>query len=294
MSAQALARVLLAGGVAACAPTPHAPTAVRATERIIGRAMAADRAVLLTNAPALVSIPLDAGPLATSAVARDRAASRLWGLGEVDGRLYSVAGFLELVTLSPHGTVATAARFGRPMGNLLDTASGMAGQLAMDDAGKPVAWVVDTAARLTVLSGAVRQALGGSRAEDGVLHVLSCSLPPRVVCWLPGSNQLFVLGGSRLDAALALESVPGIPPARLLSSPGARAIQDALWLDDGTVLCLFRPSGSSDRTSLALFAADGRLLRTIEPRAPLRLLLFNRRNHVVAVAASGHLVEITP
>lgn len=294
MGAHALTRVLVVGGIAACAPASDAPIAVRATERIVGRALTADRAVLLTNAPTLVSIPLDSGRPVTTALARDRAASRLWGLGEIDGRLYSVAGFMDLVTLSPQGIVTTTARFGRPIGNLLDTPSGMAGQLAMDDEGGALAWAVDAAAQLRPLPGAVRHALGGSRAEDSVLHLLSCSLPPRVVCWLPGSNQLFAMSAGRLDAAIELESVPWMSPARLLSSPNARVIQDALRLEDGSVLCIFRPAASSDRTALALFAGDGRLLRTLEPRQPLRVLLFSRGKRVVAVAASGQLVEVAP
>jgi len=294
VSAHALTRVLIAGGVAACVPASDVAVAVRATERIAGRALTADRAVLLTNAPALVRIPLDGGGPVRIALARDSGTGRLWGLGEIDGRLYSVAGFMDLVTLSPQGIVGTAGRFGRPIGNLLDTPSGMAGQLAMDDAGGALAWVVDAAAQLRPLPGAVRHALGGSRAEDSVLHLLSCSLPPRVVCWLPGSNRLFAMRGGRLDAALELESVPSLSPARLLASPDARVIQDALRLEDGTVLCLFRPAASRDRTALALFTGDGRLLRSLEPREPLRVLLFNRATRVVAVAASGRLIEVAP
>lgn len=199
---------------------------------------------------------------------------------------------MDLVRLSPDGTRTRAAAFRKPMGNLFDTEDAMAGQIAIDDASMPLAWSIDEAGGMDALAGSVRQSLGASRAEEGVLHLLSCSVPPRVICWLPGSSQLFVLEDDRLEARLELESVASLSPARMLERPESRLIQDALRTEHGTIVAAVRDVPEKPGTTLAEYGAKGRLLRRLSPPAPLRLLVGSRAGTVFAITVSGRLVGV--
>lgn len=291
VSASALTRAVVLLTLSGCRAAEDA-IVVRPDERVVGRAVASGRVVLLTDAPALISIDPDRRVATRLRVARDSASRKLWGLGETDGVLYSVEGFSDLTRLNADGTRTRAATFERPLGNLLDTHEGMAGQIALDGSSTPLVWSVGSNGSLQPIAGAVRQPHGVSRAEEGVLHLLSCSLPPRVVCWLPGVPQLFAFEGRRIDARMQLESVDGVIPVRLLERPDMKVIQDAFMTEQGTIVAAIRIEPARPATSLEEFAADGRHIRRIPAAAQIRVLLGTRAGQVLAITASGRLLGL--
>ena len=287
MGALALTRASLALALAGCGGSAAAP-GVNDNETIAGRALVAGRIALLTTGPAVVWIDP-----ATRAIGRhpisQAGESKLWGLGEIDGNLYSVAGFSELVRVRADGRAEPHAAFPQPVGNLVDTAEGMAAQYAVDQAGTALMWRASATGGLTPMKGATRRPLGMSRAEEGVMHVVTCSVPPATICWMPGSNQPFWLDGFELRMGPRLQSLSAIEPARLLEQPAARVIHDALPTRDDTLIVLFSGSKGAE---LAEFDRDGKRLRTFAAEEPLRILLAMREGAIVGLARSGRVVEV--
>lgn len=286
MGALALTRASIALTLAGCGGSAAAP-GVSAGETIAGRALVAERIALLTTEPAVVWVDP-----ATRAIGRQplpAGESKLWGLGEIDGDLYSVAGFSELVRVRADGRVEPHAAFPQPVGNLIDTAEGMAAQYAVDQAGTALMWRASENGGLTPMHGTARRPLGMSRAEEGVLHVVTCSLPPATICWMPGSNQPLWLDGLELRVGPRLESVSAIEPARLLEQPAARVIHDALRTRDDTLIVLFTGSKGAE---LAEFDRHGKRLRTFAAGEPLRILLAMGEGGIVALARSGRVTEV--
>lgn len=292
MGARALTRACLLAAAAGCAAPPEGTAVLHAGETVIGRAALGDHVVLLTSAPALITADLRARRLHRTVIADQASAPKFWGLGEADGALYTVAGFTDLTRLEPDGSARHTARFQRPIGNLLDTEAGMAAQLAGDNPGAALAWAVDPSAGMTAMRGRLRSSLAMSRAEEGVLHLLTCSAPPRVLCWLPGTHELLTIGSTHVTAVARLETVAPIAPARLLARPDQRAIQDALSTDRGTFLVLYRPSDEGDRVIAAEFGASGEQLRVLRPAEPLRLLLGVHDGVVLGITTSGRVTEV--
>lgn len=287
MSALALTRASIALALAGCGGSAAAP-GVNAGETIAGRALVAGRIALLTTGPAVVWIDP-----ATRAIGRHpishTGGAKLWGLGEIDGDLYTVGGFSELVRVRADGRADPHAAFSQPVGNLIDTAEGMAAQYAVDQPGAALMWRATATGGLTPMNGATRRPLGMSRAEEGVMHVVTCSLPPATICWTPGSNQPFWLDGSELRNGPRLESISAIDPARLLEQPAARVIHDALRTRDDTLIVLFTGSKGAE---LAEFDRGGKRLRTFSAAEPLRILLAMRDDAIVALARAGRVVEV--
>ncbi|HEX6324255.1 MAG TPA: hypothetical protein VFZ36_11060 [Vicinamibacterales bacterium] len=293
MGARALTRVCLLAAAAGCDAPPHGGAALlQAGEVVIGRAALDGRIVLLTTEPALITADLRTRGLQRTAIADRASGPKFWGLGEADGALYTVAGFTDLTRLEPDGSARHTARFQRPIGNLLDTEAGMAAQLAGDNPGGPLAWAVDPSAGMAALRGRLRSSLAMSRAEEGVLHLLTCSAPPRVLCWLPGTNELLTISNTHVSAVARLDTVASIAPARLLARPDQRAIQDALSTDRGTFLVLYRMPDEGDRVIAAEFGASGEQLRILTPAEPLRLLLGVHEDVVLAITTSGQVTEV--
>jgi hypothetical protein len=290
VSARALTRASVLAAAAGCASPQAGPPL--AGETIAGRALVDGRVVLLTTAPALITVDLDARTLARTPIPRHASAPALWGLGEAGGALYTIAGFSDLMRVDAGGHVRHAARFNRPMGNLLDTPDGMAAQAAVDSAGTALVWDTDTSARLSAMGGRLRDPLALSRAEESALHLLSCSTPPDVLCWLPGSNELLTIAGNQVSAMARLDTVSPIAPARLIEQPTLRTIQDAISTSPDTLIVLFRRPDEGARLVVGEFDAAGRQRRTLTPAEPLRLLLGVREGRVVALAASGRLTEV--
>lgn len=292
----ALTRAFCVAACAGCA-APHAEVvALRASERVIGRAALGGQVVMLTSAPALVAITPDSGEVSRRALAgRDRTAPKLWGLGEVDDALYSVSGFKRLVRLDVSQS-GIDARLGmeiaRSIGNLVDTQAGMAAQLAVGEPGMPMALAIDQRGHLEEMNAPPRVSFGLARAEESLLHLLTCSVPPRVLCWTPGSNGLLSFDDGGLRSLVTLEAIPRIAPALMLARPGARSIQDALWIDDGLMAVLFQ-DGDDSGPLLAEFNMAGRMLRRLAPAQPLRVLVAARAGRIIAVTQSGVLIEVS-
>ena len=88
---------------AGCASPPEGAAALHAGERVIGRAALNSLIVLLTSEPALITADLELRTLRRTPIARRAGEPSLWGLGESDGVLHSIAGFSDLVRLGPDG-----------------------------------------------------------------------------------------------------------------------------------------------------------------------------------------------
>ena len=261
---------------------------VRPGEVVIGRAVIADRVVLLTSDSVLVQVD------ATNRVNRvplDSPPAKLWGLGAAGEHLYSVAGFVDLVRISEQGRVQRIARYERPVANLVDLQAGIGAQPAVDHPGTPLLWSSDEAAHLSPIGGATRRSLSLPRAEEGVLHLLSCSTPARVVCWLPGADDILALDERRLSPVVRLEGVRRVAPARLITQPNRRAIHDAVRTPGGSFIVLFDRDGRG-APALAEFDSSGTLRRWLGAPARVRFILDCDDARVRVVLTSGRLVEI--
>lgn len=272
---------------------PAGAAALYAGETVVGRAAVDSHIVLLTSEPALITADLELRTLRRTPIARRAGDPTLWGLGESGGALHSIEGFSDLVRLGFDGSARHTARFQHAMGNLIDTGAGMVAQRAVDSAGTPLVWRVDASAGLSPMAGARRQSLGMSRAEEGALHLLSCSVPPDVVCWLPGSNELLAIDRSQVSPVARIDTVVPIAPVRLIAEPASRAIQDAVPSGRGTYIVLFREHAQREHAVMAEFGAHGERLRVLAAPEPLRLLLGVRGGVIMAVAVSGRLLEVS-
>lgn len=261
------------------------------SETIIGRASWDGRLAVLTSAPALVIV--DAAARRTARVqvqSANREVLELWGLGESDGKLYSISRFADLMTIAPDGRASSVARLSRPFANLFDTARGMAGQFAHDEAGRPLAWNVAPDGALTPLDGPPRAAFSLSNAEAGVAHLLSCSTPPRVTCWLPGSAQPLSLMEDVLKAGPPLEGVTAALATSVANGNAPQVIQDAIADEGRGFLVLHR--GASGEQAVTLFDREGRVMLTRRTPERLRMLVSMSRTSVIAVGTSGVFVEV--
>lgn len=284
-----LAAAIITGAVAC---SGSGAEVLRDSETVIGRARADGQLVLLTTAPALLTIDERTRTITRTPIQRRSGEPKLWGLGEVGGILYSVAGFTDLMRLDRTGGVHHAARFTRAVGNLFDTPVSMAAQLAVDDVGMPLMFAVDVRAGMWGLKGPGRKPLGLSRAQEGVLQLLTCSAPALVACWLPGSNEPLLLDGNTLRFVRPLSSVASIEPVRLLARPAFRVIRDIVRTERQTLVVLFRDESSGNDGALAEFNEDGQLVRKIQTPEPLRLLLAARAGVLLAITESGVLIEV--
>ena len=288
VSTSVLTRVLLAAACSGCRLAAPHDLAVTPRDIIVGRATTPAGIVILTNEPALVRVDWE-GRIFRSALQKPPA--KLWGLASAGDELFSVAGFVDLVRVSSGGAVDKRARFPNPIANLVDTEDGMAAQLAVDAAGAALLMAADKGARLGAMPGMRRSAFGLSRAEEGVLHLLSCSAPPRVTCWLPGSDELLKVDERGVTAAARLEKVERITPARLIAQPARRAIHDALALPGDTFVVLLGRPGSS-KPVITIFDGAGRLKREVATVRPLRVLLDQSERGVRAIDVDGRVIEV--
>jgi hypothetical protein len=265
-----------------------------AGERIAGRAAWHGRLAVLTTAPALIMVDPATREYSKRQV-RTEAGVKLWGLGEHDGHLYSIARFRDVVRLIPSAdgvSVEQAGVTAEPLGNLVDTAAGMAGQIALETAGRPLAWHVDRTGSLAPLPSPPRTALKLSRAEESLLHLMSCSVPPRVICWLPGSDTLLRIDDGRIGPFVRIDAVRPVTPAALLARPESRSIEDAIAVSDTAVAVLFDAHGGGPGSALLEYSDSGLLLRELSLTVPLRLLLWASHDRVLAIARSGGLIEV--
>ncbi len=291
----ALTRAFCIAACAGCA-APQAETVVlRGSDRVVGRAALGSQVVILTTEPALVRISPESGEVSRHPIApQDRSGPKLWGLGAVDQTLYSVADFKRLVRLEivPAGFhPRIVAPFDHAVGNMIDTPGGMAVQRVVDDAGQPIAAAVNVRGEFETMAAPMRVAMGLARAEEGLMHLLACSVPPRVLCWMPGANVLLAVDDRGIRPVVTLAAVPRIAPGLLIARPTARAIQDALWISDDAVVVLFQ-DGEASASRLGEFDLSGRLRRELAPSEPLRLLVSQGASGILAITPSGRLTKV--
>ncbi len=277
-----------------CSAVKPAPAeALKQTETIVGRATWHGNLALLTDVPALVVIDRVDGQVSrTMLTTADGAPLKPWGLGEAGGALYTVSDFVDLVKIGADGRTTRVGRLGRSLANLFDLDTGMAGQYASPDAGAALAVRVHADGVLSALRSPPRASHGLSTLEEGLLNLLSCSAPPRVICWLPARAALFEILDSALVPLADLERLPIGDPVLLVAGNGHRAIDDAIAAERGTYLILHPVPGAPGQQRLTTFDSRGRQTHTRPLDEPLRILLAVEGKTVVALARSGAMVSI--
>lgn len=276
-----------------CAGCLHSGTqaTLGAEEVVIGRARWRGNTVLLTDAPALLTVAADGGSVTRQQLGQAGVAvSRLWGLAEHGGRLFTISAFDTLVEIDASGSFVEVARLGRAVLNLLDTDPGMAVQLASQAAGAPLLESLDASGRITPFPSPVRLALGLTPPEEGLLHLLSCSVPPESICWLPGDVRIFVAGARALAPLTRLAGLSPPDAASLIAAPERRAIEDAIRDGDSGLVVLRNAAGDAQR--LTRYSIDGTATSESEPDEPLRLFISHSPRGLLAIARTGRLVVV--
>ncbi len=282
---------MLLSSCAACVP-PNAGDALGVAETVIGRARWRGNVVLLTDAPALITVDVDRVVMTRQPMARAGVpVSRLWGLAEDEGRLFTISAFDRLVEIDGSATFVEVARLKRAALNLVDLPSGMAVQLAGQSAGSPLLVAVNAAGTMTPLSSPLRSALGLTPPEEGLLHLLSCSVPPESICWLPGDVRVFAAGERGLVHRSRLAGLSPPDPASLIAAPERRVIEDAVGHGDRGDIVLRNVSGNGTQR-LTHYARDGARTADVVPVQPLRLLVSVSSRGVIAITRTGRLVIV--
>lgn len=271
---------------------PDTRAAVGEAEVVIGRARWRGNPVLLTDTPALVIIDVDRRTVRRQLLGDSGAGvSRLWGLAEDQGRLFSISAFDTLVEIDASGAFVEVARLGRAVLNLIDIDPGMAAQLASQPAGAPLLMSVDTAGALTAFPSPARTALGLTPPEEGLLHLLSCSVPPESICWLPGDTSIFASGAHALVPRARLAGLSPPAPAALIAAPERRVLEDAIRNgDDGVTVLRNLPGAGVQRVTR--YSLEGHVAFDAAPVEPLRLFVADSRHGLLAIARSGRLVVV--
>lgn len=283
---------LLMGALAvACGPSVPVES-LRSTETIVGRAFWNGQTALLTDAPALIVIDAEAARLSRRDVSATDSPLKPWGLAEDAGSLFTVSEFVDLVRIDASGKTSRVARFERPVANLFDLPSGMAGQYAAAQPGSSLAVHIGRDGALTALHSPLRKSLGLSSVEEEILHFLSCSAPPRVVCWLPNSATLFEMRNAALRAGVTLEGLHGVNPTRVVSGSAQRLIDDVIANEDGSHIVLHRVDDAAGRQGLTWFDRLGRPAERFRLEEPLRLLVAIDEKTVLALTKSGALARM--
>lgn len=265
---------------------------ISGAETVIGRARWRGDIALLTDAPALVfvddeRVAMRRQPLHPSGIA----VTRLWGLAEDHGRLFTTAAFNRLVEIDGAGTLKDIAALSRAVLNLLDLDAGMAVQLASQGPGSPLLVALDPSGGMAPWESPLRSALGLTPPEEGLLHLLSCSVPPGAICWLPGDIRIFASEGRALVHLTQLMGLSPPAPATLIAVPEGRVIEDALHLGrDGIIVLRNVARGGPQR--LTRYALDGTAVMDVAPPEPLRLLLAHSARRILAVARTGRLTVV--
>lgn len=284
--------VLLLGVTACQAVERPMPSRLRATETIIGRALWQGQDMLLTDAPALIAVDRATGSVAyTSIQTSPDVRFAPWGLAEAGGALFTISGFVRLMRVTPAGSIAEAAMLERPLANLVDLSDGMAAQLSSEPAGSPLVASVTGTGRISPLESPARAALGLTPAEESLLHLIACSTPPRVICWLPNKNQLLAFDNGALVEVAMLEGLEQIPAATLIARLDRRVITDAVASDDGRFVVLHEGHAGSPQL-VTTFDARGRRLASTPAPEPLRLLVASAGSELLAFTREGRTTRM--
>lgn len=290
-SRRILALAMLLPWCAACVPTDTGDS-LGVAETVIGRARWRGNVVLLTDAPALITVDVERVAMTRyPIVQRGVTTSRLWGLAEDEGRLFTISAFDRLVEIDASAAFVEVARLARAVLNLVDLPSGMAVQLAAQGAGSPLLVAIDTAGAMTPLPSPLRSALGLTPPEEGLLHLLSCSAPPESICWLPGDVRVFAATARGLNHRTRLAGLSPPAPASLIAAPERRVMEDAVSQGDQEVIVL--RNVAADRSQrLTRYASDGIPRADVVPAEPLRLLVSASPRGLIAVTRAGRLLIV--
>lgn len=288
-AARAAGLTLVLACTAACADTVTRDV-LRPAETVIGRARSGGMVMMLTDAPALLTFAADGQRATRVPLPSTPALAGLWGLGEVDGRLFSVSRFDRLIEIHDGGRIVEVAKLERPVANLIDIEAGMVAQLAGGNPGDPLTMKLDVAGRMSPHDTPARQALNVGPAEQTMVNLLSCSVPPQSVCWLPATPRILAWSGDRLRDGAVLAGVPTVPATLLVAEPERRVIEDVLVDVSGRYLVLRNESGGRQR--LSWHTRDGQPDGELVIGEPLRLLVAIAGDRVRAVTRAGRLTAL--
>lgn len=263
---------------------------LRPAETVIGRARSGGMVMMLTDAPALLTFAADGQRATRVPLPSTPALAGLWGLGEVDGRLFSVSRFDRLMEIHDDGRIVEVAELERPVANLIDIEAGMVAQLAGGNPGDALTMKLDVAGRMSQHDTPVRQALNVSPAEQTMVNLLSCSVPPRSVCWLPATPRILEWSGDRLGDGAVLAGVSPVSATLLVAEPERRVVEDVLVDASGRYLVLRNESGGRQR--LSWHTRDGQPGGELVIGEPLRLLVAVAGDRVSAVTRAGRLTAL--
>lgn len=243
--------------------------------------------MLLTDAPALVAVDRATGAIAYTAleVPPDTTFAP-WGLAETGSELFTISEFVRLMRVTPDGAIAEAATLERPVANLVDLPGGMAAQLSSEPDGAPLVVALDDSGRMSALESPARADLGLTPAEESLLHLLACSTPPRVVCWLPHDSRLLVFESGALTELAILEGLEQVPAATFISRLDRRVITDAVATDDGRFVVLHEGRAESSQQITTFDSRGGRLTSMPAPE-PLRVLVASQGDEILVIGRNG-------
>lgn len=248
--------------------------------------------MLLTDAPALVAVDRATGTIAYTAIeVPSDTAFAPWGLAEAGGELFTISEFVRLMRVTPDGSIAEVAAIERPVANLIDLPDGMAAQLSSEPDGAPLVVALDSGGRMSMLESPARVDLGLTPAEESLLHLLACSTPPRVVCWLPHDSRLLVFDSGALAEAPVLEGLEPVPAATFISRLDRRVITDAVAADDGRFVVLHEGRTESSQ-QITTFDPRGRRLTSIPAPEPLRVLVATEGDEILVIGRNGQASRI--
>ena len=243
--------------------------------------------MLLTDAPALIAIDRVTGDLVyTSILTLPGVRFAPWGLAEIGDALFTVSDFRHLTRVTREGSLEEVATLSRPLANLIDLPSGMAAQLSSEAAGSPLLVSLAATGDISPLESPARAAVGLTPAEESLLHLLACSAPPRVVCWLPGENRLLAFADGALVEGAILEGLDPISPAILISQLDRRLIVDVVVTDSGHIVVL-HGGHNGDPQHVTTFDAQGRRVGSAPAPEPLRVLVSAERSEILAISREG-------
>jgi hypothetical protein len=138
----------------------------------------------------------------------------------------------------------------------------------------------------------LRSSFGLSASEEAIAQLLSCSVPPRVVCWLSSDRVLFDFSDAAFGRTTVLENVHPVAPASVMANPLERVIDDVVGGEGGEFYVLHRGGEAGAARELSIYTSRGRKTGGLSLAEPLRVLVAVLPSRLLAVGASGRLVSV--
>lgn len=272
-------------------------------DTIVGRAYAERRVLVLTDAPALISIDLTADSADRQAVS-GRGADVLWGLAKLDdGSLWTLTGQRALGRIEPDGRISERLPLLAPHVGLFSTGRELVYQV-LDflppadalSAGPPGEQGRRRWSALRTRSYAM------ARASVAALNLISCGATDtaEIPCWFADEAAVTLVNAGGQSRRLALPEFPVVPPQILLTSENpARPIRDVfvaasldLWvLGSGTPRKTIDPVVSGGWL-LARYDGNGRLRSRGDLPGGARLILHAAGERCLLLASDGRVMEV--